>query len=92
MSTHTVQTVKDGPDYIVRNNGADHPMGWKTPPINDLRSALDYLKSFDDGEVYETNHEIDSSAQLAGGLSPHRCRRDGTAAASGRSGDDFQLH
>ncbi|WP_216671120.1 UbiD family decarboxylase [Mangrovicoccus sp. HB161399] len=52
-------------DYEIRAAGDAHPMGWETPAINDLRSALDHLGKFE-GEIYQTGVPVDPRAELAG--------------------------
>ena len=42
-----------------------HPLGWSVPPIDDLRSAIEYLKHFP-GEYLETDREVDPNGELAG--------------------------
>ncbi|WP_175804728.1 UbiD family decarboxylase [Burkholderia ambifaria] len=56
---------RDAEDYIVVEPGAKHPLGWDVPPVNDLRSAIEHLKTFT-GEYIETDHPVDPDAQLAG--------------------------
>jgi len=51
--------------YVVVKPGEANPLGWKVPPIDDLRSAIAYLKQFPD-EYIETDREVDPNAQLAG--------------------------
>lgn len=53
------------PDYHVVEPGQAHPLGWKVPDVNDLRSAVAYLKQFP-GEYLETDREVDPKAELAG--------------------------
>lgn len=52
-------------DYNVVEPGQPSPLGWKIPPINDLRSAIAFLKKFP-GEYIETDREVDPKAELAG--------------------------
>ena len=52
-------------DYVEVKPGEPHPLGWKVPPVNDLRSALDLLKTVP-GQYLETDHEVDPVAELAG--------------------------
>jgi gallate decarboxylase subunit C len=51
--------------YTVLEPGQPHPLGWQVPPVNDLRSALDYLKTFP-GQYIETDREVDPKDELAG--------------------------
>src|SRR5947209_4203173 len=44
---------------------ATHTRRWKTPGINDLRSAIDHIRKFK-GQYIETNHPVDPHAELAG--------------------------
>jgi 4-hydroxy-3-polyprenylbenzoate decarboxylase len=41
------------------------PPGWTDPPIDDLRSAIDYLRRFEDQHL-ETDREVDPHGELAG--------------------------
>ncbi|MFO1113177.1 MAG: UbiD family decarboxylase [Rhodospirillales bacterium] len=40
-------------------------MGWQVPPVNDLRSAIELLKTIP-GQYIETDREVDPKAELAG--------------------------
>ncbi|MBL8659508.1 MAG: UbiD family decarboxylase [Rhodospirillales bacterium] len=51
--------------YTVVQPGEPHPLGWKVPPIDDLRSAIEHLKTIP-GQYIETDREIDPRAELAG--------------------------
>jgi UbiD family decarboxylase len=51
--------------YVVVEPGSAHPLGWNVPPIDDLRSAIEFLKRFP-GEYLETDREVDPNAELAG--------------------------
>ncbi|MGY4494618.1 UbiD family decarboxylase [Pseudomonas sp. TE3610] len=51
--------------YTVIEPGAAHPMGWDVPDINDLRSAVDLLKTLP-GQYIETDREVDPKDELAG--------------------------
>ena len=51
--------------YRVLNAGDPHPMGWKVPPVNDLRSAIELLRTIP-GQYIETDREVDPKAELAG--------------------------
>ena len=42
-----------------------HPLGWKVPPIDDLRSAIAHIRGFA-GQYRETDHPVDPHAELAG--------------------------
>lgn len=52
-------------NYVEVKSGEDHPMGWDIPDINDLRSAIEHLKTFP-GEYIETDREVNPQAELAG--------------------------
>lgn len=56
---------QDAKGYNVVEPGQPHPLGWQVPPVNDLRSALEYLKRFP-GQYIETDHEVDPKDELAG--------------------------
>lgn len=45
--------------------GEANPQGWKVPPVNDLRSAIELLKKIP-GQYIETDREIDPIGELAG--------------------------
>ncbi len=51
--------------YVAIQPGGPHSLGWKVPPINDLRSALDLLKKVP-GQYLETDHEVDPNGELTG--------------------------
>lgn len=51
--------------YTVLEAGDPHPLGWKVPPIDDLRSAIEHLKTIP-GQYTETDREVDPNAELAG--------------------------
>ncbi|MFC2255095.1 UbiD family decarboxylase [Labrys portucalensis] len=51
--------------YHVVKPGDPHPQGWKVPPVNDLRSAVELLKTIP-GQYIETDREVDPDAELAG--------------------------
>ena len=51
--------------YRVVKPGDPHPQGWDVPPVNDLRSAIELLKTLP-GHYIETDREIDPNAELAG--------------------------
>lgn len=51
--------------WTVLEPGRPHPLGWKVPPIDDLRSAIEHLKTIP-GQYTETDHEVDPKAELAG--------------------------
>lgn len=51
--------------YHVVKPGEPHPQGWKVPPVNDLRSAIELLKTMP-GHYIETDREVDPNAELAG--------------------------
>ncbi|MBN3809054.1 UbiD family decarboxylase [Paraburkholderia sp. Ac-20347] len=51
--------------YHVVKPGEPHPQGWKVPPVNDLRSAIELLKTIP-GQYIETDREIDPKDELAG--------------------------
>jgi len=51
--------------YTLQKPGDAHPMGWKVPPVNDLRTAISLLKDLE-GEYIETDREVDPIAELAG--------------------------
>jgi 4-hydroxy-3-polyprenylbenzoate decarboxylase len=57
--------IKRDDDYVVVEPGETHPLGWKAPPVNDLRSAIELLKQ-EPGQFLETDHEVDPAAELAG--------------------------
>jgi 4-hydroxy-3-polyprenylbenzoate decarboxylase len=52
-------------ETLPRTGPAAFPRGWSVPPINDLRSALAYLQTFE-GEYRETDREVDPHGELAG--------------------------
>ncbi len=54
--------IEDRPEAL---SPTPHPLGWSVPPIDDLRSAIAYLKRFP-GEYRETDHPVDPNAELAG--------------------------
>lgn len=51
-------------EYHVVKPG-DHPQGWKVPPVNDLRSAIELLKTIP-GQYIESDREVDPKDELAG--------------------------
>jgi 4-hydroxy-3-polyprenylbenzoate decarboxylase len=51
--------------YHVVKPGDPHPQGWKVPPVNDLRSAIELLKTIP-GQYIETDREVDPKDELAG--------------------------
>lgn len=51
--------------YTVIEPGEQHPLGWDIPPINDLRSAIEWLQG-QPGQYIETDREVDPIAELAG--------------------------
>ncbi len=51
--------------YVVAEPGSKNALGWDVPPIDDLRSALEFLAQFP-GEYLETDREVDPHAELAG--------------------------
>lgn len=51
--------------YYVIKPGDPHPMGWNVPPVNDLRSAIELLKTLPD-QYIETDREVDPKDELAG--------------------------
>ena len=51
--------------YHVVKSGDPHPQGWNVPPVNDLRSAIELLKTMP-GQYIETGREVDPKAELAG--------------------------
>ncbi|WBQ17607.1 UbiD family decarboxylase [Sphingobium yanoikuyae] len=51
--------------YHVVQPGEPHPQGWNVPPVNDLRSAIELLKTLP-GQYIETDREVDPHAELAG--------------------------
>lgn len=51
--------------YQVIKAGEPHPMGWKVPPVNDLRSAIQLINDLP-GQYLETDREVDPIAELAG--------------------------
>ncbi|WP_434126543.1 UbiD family decarboxylase [Klebsiella quasipneumoniae] len=51
--------------YHIVQPGDGHPQGWKVPPVNDLRSAIELLKDIP-GQYIETDREVDPKAELAG--------------------------
>ena len=51
--------------YHEVNPGDPHPQGWAVPPVNDLRSAIELLKTLP-GQYIETDREVDPIAELAG--------------------------
>jgi len=57
--------AKEHEEYFVVKPGEPHPLGWKVPPVHDLRSAIAYVKSFP-GQYIETDREVDPIAELAG--------------------------
>lgn len=56
---------KNHPRYKVVEPGEPHPLGWKVPPVDDLRSAIELLKTMP-GHYLETDREVDPNAELAG--------------------------
>ena len=58
-------SAKKPTEYHVVEPGQKHPLGWDVPAVNDLRSAIEYLKGFP-GEYLETDREVDPKAELAG--------------------------
>ncbi|WP_345830448.1 UbiD family decarboxylase (plasmid) [Pantoea sp. BRR-3P] len=51
--------------YRIVKAGEPHPQGWNVPPVNDLRSAIELLKTLPEQYV-ESNREVDPIAELAG--------------------------
>ncbi|WP_312241612.1 UbiD family decarboxylase [Pantoea sp.] len=51
--------------YRVVKPDEPHPQGWKVPPVNDLRSAIELLKTLP-GQYIETDRETDPISELAG--------------------------
>ena len=51
--------------YRIVKPGEPHPQGWQVPPVNDLRSAIELLKTLP-GQYIETDREVDPIAELAG--------------------------
>ncbi|WP_084596179.1 UbiD family decarboxylase [Pseudomonas massiliensis] len=51
--------------YQVIEPGQPHPQGWKVPAVNDLRSAIELLKTLP-GQYIETDRETDPKDELAG--------------------------
>lgn len=51
--------------YHVVKPDDPHPQGWQVPPVNDLRSAIELLKTLP-GQYIETDREVDPIAELAG--------------------------
>jgi 4-hydroxy-3-polyprenylbenzoate decarboxylase len=51
--------------YHVVKPGDPHPQGWNVPPVNDLRSAIELLKTLP-GQYIETDREVDPKDELAG--------------------------
>ncbi len=51
--------------YHVVKPGDPHPQGWHVPPVNDLRSAIELLKTVP-GQYIETDREVDPKDELAG--------------------------
>ncbi len=51
--------------YHEVNPGDPHPQGWAVPAVNDLRSAIELLKTLPD-QYIETDREVDPIAELAG--------------------------
>ena len=49
--------------WTVLEPGHPHPLGWKVPPIDDLRSAIEHLKTIP-GQYTETDHEVDPRPSL----------------------------
>lgn len=58
-------TQKRPTSYHVVQPGEPHPMGWKVPPVKDLRSAVELLKTLP-GQYLETDREVDPKDELAG--------------------------
>ncbi|CAJ0991756.1 UbiD family decarboxylase [Pantoea sp. Nvir] len=52
-------------NYRVLKPGEPHPQGWNIPPVNDLRSAINLLKTLS-GHYIETDREVDPNTELAG--------------------------
>lgn len=57
--------MKNNKDYIFINPMEKYPPGWNVPPIDDLRSAIEYLKQFPN-EYISTDHPVKVHTQLAG--------------------------
>jgi UbiD family decarboxylase len=56
---------KHHPAFYVVEPGQAHPLGWKVPPVDDLRSAIELLQGLE-GQYIETDREIDPIGELAG--------------------------
>ncbi|MFC0141477.1 hypothetical protein ACFFJN_16020 [Erwinia mallotivora] len=56
---------KNAIKYEVIKSGDPHPLGWDVPAVDDLRSAVELIKTLP-GQFLETDREIDANAQLAG--------------------------
>ena len=57
--------MKNNKNYILVNTKEKHLLDWNIPPIDDLRSAIEYLKIFSN-EYISTNYSVKVHAQLAG--------------------------
>ncbi|MEW5290348.1 UbiD family decarboxylase [Erwinia papayae] len=56
---------KNAIKYEVIKSGDPHPLGWDVPAVDDLRSAVELIKTLP-GQFLETDREIDANAELAG--------------------------
>ncbi len=58
-------SVIDHKGFHAATPNAATAMGWRVPPIDDLRSAIACLKAHD-GQYRETDHPVDPAGELAG--------------------------